>query len=932
MRYFLLLSCWFYFATFSLGAEVMLRSTFDLFRPVDTGLEHASGELPDGWQDDSGWADVQIKYSSELDAGYTQEGLSFLRVDVTSLEQGAAQLKHALPHLEGEVLVNVSLKAKSPDGTQVDFGIRRRGAPFRYYWNQTLSLEQDWKEYVWSLKLDFDQTDNIVLIRSNKVGRFDLKECRIEVLKLEDIQKLADGADVYGGNLLSQSVFPLGLPSGWSIARNMDEKSELIVAADPTVVGPSGSAALHLAQLTDALPERDRGTVTSAPLNILDTTSPHVFGLKARGEGTMRIAIYPDGNRYKWRHRLAEQAFELSDEWQTLEVGFQPELMGQWHFASILVEGEAWVDRVALQSGDVLDWDVLEAASRPEVALSLVDGAATEGGIHFLQDSAQFRYQLSGDWKPTQQLRLKVYHINGLEKELEPRAATASGLIDYAVFEEAPLGTYRVEAWLEDDGERITPTVERLAHRMREPRFWGEDAPDSPWGTHTYATTRHLVMTKAMGINWVRLHDAGVHLTGWNWLEPEEGKWVFNDTEIQRYRDHDLKLSGQLGSAPGWASYWQDSSRAEKGIFNYWDKKFQPKYMDKWQRYVETVVQRYDEEIDTWFIWNEPYWPSAWIRDYRPGDPKARHGGFVHDENPGKSFSEFMKLTYETVKAIKPEALVVGACTRNGFDRPTVGPWWTAELQKYGGLDYCDVWEYHHYSSASHLHHPDGEIRRGLIGAYQSVLEETGELSKPIWMTEGQSVRSITSNGFYNHTTLAREYEDNERVADSLVKYCIGMLASDVEKVFLYTKHGHGAMGPSTPDNWRLLVTSEGALHPSAVAFSNMAWLLEGLTFQKLGKLDEGKYLYLFENEAGSVAVLANDFGNAIDLEPWKAHQLIDIWGNPLDGSQSHSLAYVVSEESADVLWGQSGAIEVEQSRESFWEPSDIYPELAESN
>jgi len=66
------------------------------------------------------------------------------------------------------------------------------------------------------------------------------------------------------------------------------------------------------------------------------------------------------------------------------------------------------------------------------------------------------------------------------------------------------------------------------------------------------------MMAKAVGVNWVRLHDAGTEYIGWSFLEPEKGKWQFRDADLRRYRDHNLKtwstlyqsrLGEQLGQA-----------------------------------------------------------------------------------------------------------------------------------------------------------------------------------------------------------------------------------------------------------------------------------------------------------------------------------------------------------------------------------------------
>ena len=62
---------------------------------------------------------------------------------------------------------------------------------------------------------------------------------------------------------------------------------------------------------------------------------------------------------------------------------------------------------------------------------------------------------------------------------------------------------------MERDGTRISPYNEIVMTRLERPVFWGQDAPDSPFGCHFIALESTIRMMKACGINWARLHDAG---------------------------------------------------------------------------------------------------------------------------------------------------------------------------------------------------------------------------------------------------------------------------------------------------------------------------------------------------------------------------------------------------------------------------------------
>ena len=82
-----------------------------------------------------------------------------------------------------------------------------------------------------------------------------------------------------------------------------------------------------------------------------------------------------------------------------------------------------------------------------------------------------------------------------------------------------------------------------------------KDAPGSAFGTHTNSTRRHILMAKAVGVNWTRLHDAGTPYIGWFHLEPKRGEWHFADTELKRYRTYGMKILGSFSTAPKSASH-----------------------------------------------------------------------------------------------------------------------------------------------------------------------------------------------------------------------------------------------------------------------------------------------------------------------------------------------------------------------------------------
>lgn len=218
-------------------------------------------------------------------------------------------------------------------------------------------------------------------------------------------------------------------------------------------------------------------------------------------------------------------------------------------------------------------------------------------------------------------LKVRVVNGYGQAKSLAPTPLQPSGSLRYAVFADRPLGPFGIEAWAEDGhGKRLSTTNELVVNRRRRPRAWGRDAPDSPFGTHLNNNPHQLTMAKAIGINWVRLHDAGLDYIGWSFLEPEKGQWRYSDDALHRYRQFHMMLLGMLSTAPGWATSLQQPANG------YWDRYVQPlDITGDWRRYVQNVTSRYKDLIRHYEVWNEPwgdYW-SAWTTRPRPLPPAA---------------------------------------------------------------------------------------------------------------------------------------------------------------------------------------------------------------------------------------------------------------------------------------------------------------------
>ena len=393
------------------------------------------------------------------------------------------------------------------------------------------------------------------------------------------------------------------------------------------------------------------------------------------------------------------------------------------------------------------------------------------------------------------------------------------------------------------------------------------------------------MMAKAVGVNWMRLHDAGTEYIGWSHLESEKGKWQFRDEDLQRYRDHHLKILGLLSTAPGWATNWG------KPTSGYFDRYLEPLHMDDWANAVRTIVSHHKGLIDTYEIWNEPWGTSFWYLNW--DEKKGTNWGdhFVPSPTPSKDYALLQKTAYAAAHEVFPGVTIVGFNTYGGGS----GTKWTQDVMDFGGLDTCDAISYHHYEG-NLTGFPNDPTEKAYQAALGPIIAKVGKAPKPVWMSEGAPLSGDVSNGFYRYTLPYDNTNDNWRIADRLARFVITRKANGEAHEFLYTMHGISTFGGGV--DFTTLVTAEGFLHPSAAAHSALAWLLEDTKYVTRVALADGVYAYLCAGPDRAVAAITTGPTHAAYQLPTAAGvQLLDLFGNsvaPGTAMDDH-VHYVVS-------------------------------------
>ncbi|MCY3023297.1 MAG: hypothetical protein NTW87_30330 [Planctomycetota bacterium] len=850
--------------------------------PATEKNERISGALPAGWHDNSSWAKVWVDYQR-----VDEEQRAFLRVRVVRNEEGNCQVSYALPTIEAESFYRLTLTARSRTATRVQFGIRQAGAPYSFLWDASEAFKGTWQDRAYEFRLDKRPERIGFWIVVSGTGELDL--ARLRLVQLTREQLIEDLKTQHAGspkNLLRISRLPLGLQSGWSLSREDSDGDDVEIAADESMVGPSSAPALRISRKSSLLVPlaqafgQDEGPARpvqlySAPFAVPLAFDTHSASAYVRGEGKGKLAVVCDNRT------LAQKPFELTATWQRVAVKFKPMLMARAHVLRIECTSKLWLDALQVERGG----EPTEYASQAQCEVALACDSPAR--VQFDDEEAAVRYCVSG-YAGGAVLRSKVANVYGEETSL-PDAVLEAGFLNrgklrYDVFPSRPHGPQRIEAWVENKkGERLSSCNELVIYRLRKPRYWQKDAPHSPFGTHTLSTTRHLLMAKAVGINWVRLHDAGTEYIGWYHLERRPGEWSFQDREIARYRQHNVKILGLLSTAPEWASKLEQKHNA------YYDRYYEPKRMEDFANYVKAVSKHYKGSIDSYDVWNEPWLPQFWHAGYDPTAGAASHGYVSGEDAPG-DFALLMQTAYKAAMSVDKELTVLGFNTTAGGEK------WTRAILEKDGLKNCDVVCYHHYTSAF-AGGPNDTIAQGWQQAIGPIAE-TGKLRKPVWMSEGSPTAGSMGNGFYKHTLPYTDTEDVVDTSDRLCRYVVSLLGQNVKKVFLYSMHGHSYLGPKS--EWRVLVTDEGYLHPSAAAHAAMAWLLEDTRFAKSSVVAEGVTAYFFEHKDRAVAVLSPAPNHAPYAPPHgKEIEVTDLFGNPVkDGEPlGATLVYVTAKD-----------------------------------
>ena len=811
----------------------------------------------------------------------------FVRLQGSKLD-GGIMFCYGLKDLKipGNYRLSVSCRLQ---GADLNVAIRQMPQPYQTLWAGSVAPAADggWgtKDFIISLRDKSPVPVGLFLYLARDT--YDLASITLDKLDAHELAKAIPRSPADCRNFFRNSRLPLGLQAGWSPGR---EFSGGLIEADPANPGPSGFASLKLQSEKEI-------TLFSEPFQTSNPLTNNFVSLAAKGSGEWTLSVISSSRRI-----IANRKFRASPDWRTEALNIKiddPEMAARGFAVKISGTGTLNLDCFQAWQGTPERTYIPQSAC--EVALAIPKSEISATRIQFADEPALITYAVTGDFAGAT-LKFKVVNAFGQSATLPSLKLKKSGKkegpsiktgeLPFTAFPKSPYGQFRIEAWVDRDGKRISPFNEMLLTRLRRPVHLLEDAPDSPFGTHFTASPLAIDLLKAAGVNWARFHDASTDLIGWYHLETEKGKWTFHDEEIKRYRDRHIKIFAGLQTSPLWASFYQDCGK--KDVNGYFDRYFPPKDMDAWSSYVKTVTARYKGVIDDYFIWNEPWGNGFWHTGF---DPKTKQ--YIQAPDAPQEFAKLSIATYKAAKEGNPAARVSGFNTISGEK----GQHWTKGVFDGGAYPACDVVDFHFYTDEDQAR-PDEHAPQAYQDAIGYIKSQVPDFSKPVYMSEGQgnSTGSAGGGGFglYQCALTWPSPGDPALSVDKTCRYVVATLAAGCSKVFLYSAHGYTCL--ATGGDFLTLVGPDGYPNVETAAFSNLAWHLEDSKYAKTVTLNDQVSAYLFRGRNGSVAVISGLRKGRYQVPKSSELAVTELFGNPSDGSYKGTLLYVESKLPIDKL------------------------------
>lgn len=784
-------------------------------------------------------------------------GQSAQRVTCTRFVSGGVQFHSGDVAVEQGKPYTLRVWIKGDVPSPVYIGIRQYGPPYTGYLVRHVRVKNEWRPYLLTGTASGSDTRCAVFIMFSDVGTLRIDDITL----LPGLREDAAAADLppVKGNRVYNSGFEAGA-EGWTptdgfVVDASTAHSGRYSARLGRVDLPSLTLPLNRPLAASARPRTAPPGIECRPLPVRTgmryTVSAWIKAAKPDTPVTLRFFEWADagGDAPVQRNETSAEVTATTD-WTRVQVhGVALPNMWEDYVARIVPRGTIWVDDVQIEEGDVSDY-------QPAHALEV--GAETPTRWCLVGEQVTVTAHLAGAEAG------RLYPLTCTLEDLWSRpvhVATATAAADaparFTLVTAQP-GMYRARVQAGDSPATGEVWFGVFPVRDRAPR------PESSFGTHVTAVvpepTNTLLASAAMGARWVRLHDFG-DFCHWHVVEPEQGRFVWCDAEINDLRARGFHILANLGHPPLWAGR-QDPRSKNQGSWT----SAPPRDIAEWENYVFKTVEHYRDRIRHWEIWNEPNWET-----FFSGTPEE--------------YVELLKVACGAIRRADPQAIVIGGC----FSYHT--PEWTTRVLDHNGLDHMDALSYHVYWSPAVTEsaapgeetYIEQEVRH-----FADLMRQRGK-TKPIYMTEGglrcpPFASWLPREGFsrgaaFGSTAGASLPLTGLDAACGLVRGMVQMRSAGVVNIcYYYTGGDRGAMPwfSTMANGYYVLMDYDGRPKPTMMAYSALEQQLDGAA--PLGKRTRSDLtIHLFRKGEGAVAVVWADTERPLAVE---GASVMDLMGN----------------------------------------------------
>ena len=786
--------------------EILKNNSFDDFLLFDTATH---------WKDNSSWADLEAIYS---------KGQGQFKGDVAQIIQckdymsGALQFIQSGIELKAGHIYRIRVVMRGNLQSPVDILLRKHGRPYTTYAVQSFIVGEKWKSYEYETMLTHDDGSAQFMIRFRGNGTLVIDQASLLDVTNQVTPSISQNVE----NLLKNPGFELGEERWVVSAREVNGyKNNISIQRANIKVTPSKNTRFGgKYSMEISIPANAKIQLSSPYIKLLPRKKYSLsFNVYSKSSRSIKLGL--KGGTFRNPIKL-EKDYRIKPGWTKVTMTkITPNIRNQYYYAYLQIFGQGTVriDNAQLINGT---FSTYTRPTHAEVGIEYPEESlfVNQGVVSFVvkisdEDNVANNYELI--------VSAKDYYGNVSTLFSIKNVTSPQNVIEVPIeFLPKKTGYYLLAAELYQGGVLVDRSEKSI---VMVPDTFNADSLNSAFGGHVSFSEQSLKDAKMFGVKWIRLHPP--LNTKWFLVEPQKGKFVFDDEAILSAKRKGFNILGTLGTSPRWASS-APANLTSENAHGY--RAYLPKSLDDWENYVYQTVKHYKGIIDYWEVWNEP--DSGFLKLISSYKSKA------------KGYASLLKRAYRAAKKANPNAVVVaGPSTHQPPSH------WYKKILEAGAYQYFDIASFHFYPGGI-----SDELNKELLIKYadgiRNVLLEYGQI-KPIWETES-GLSKISSGYSYMALTNESSIYSAQDAAKHIIKKYIALQEAGVDKWFYYHMFTLGL-----PDRQRYAAFLEwdGAPTPAVAAYAVLSSLISDMKFSKTIKSNSNIQISRFSGTDGYIDV-----------------------------------------------------------------------------